>query len=36
MANVASGPIASWQIGGEIVEAVAYFVLGGFENHCGW
>ena len=26
---MASGPITSWQIDGEIVETVAHFVLGG-------
>ena len=31
---MASGPIASWQIGGETVETVADFILGGLQNHC--
>ena len=33
---MASGPITSWQIDGEIVETVRYFILGGFQNHCRW
>ena len=33
---MASGPITSWQIDGEIVETVRYFILGGFKNHCRW
>ena len=33
---VASGPITSWQIEGEIVETVADFILGGLQNHCKW
>ena len=33
---MASGPITSWQIVGETVETVAYFILGGLPNHCGW
>ena len=33
---MASGPISSWQIDGEIMETVAYFILGGLQNHCGW
>ena len=32
---MASGPIISRQIGGEIVETVADFVLG-LQNHCRW
>ena len=28
---MASGPITSWQIDGETVEAVAEFILGGFK-----
>ena len=28
---MASGPITSWQIDGEIVETVADFILGGFK-----
>ena len=33
---MASGPITSWQIEGEIVETVADFILGGLQNHCRW
>ena len=33
---MASGPITSWQIGGETVETVADFILGGLQNHCRW
>ena len=33
---MASGPIASWLIDGETVETVAYFILGGLQNHCRW
>ena len=29
---MASGPITSWQIDGEIVETVADFILGGFKT----
>ena len=32
---MASGPITSWQIGGETVETVTYFILGA-PNHCRW
>ena len=28
---MASGPITSWQIDGETVETLAYFILGGFK-----
>ena len=31
---MASGPITSWQIDGETVEAVADFILVGLQNHC--
>ena len=31
-----SGPITSWQIDGETVEIVTYFILGGLQNHCRW
>ena len=31
---LASGPITSWQIDGETVEAVADFILVGLQNHC--
>ena len=34
---VASGPITSWQIEREKVEAVTDFIfLGSLPNHCGW
>ena len=33
---MASGPITSWQIGGETVETVRDFILGGFQNHWRW
>ena len=36
---MASGPITSYQIDGEIVETVADFIFfwgGGFQNHCRW
>ena len=32
---MASGPITSWQIDGEIVETVTGFIWG-FQNHCRW
>ena len=31
---MASGPITSWQIGGETMETVRDFILGDFKNHC--
>ena len=31
---MASGSITSWQIGGETVETVSEFILGGLQNHC--
>ena len=31
---MASGPITSWQIGGETVETGSDFILGGSKNHC--
>ena len=33
-----SGPITSWQIDGETMEAVKDFILGGskIKNHCRW
>ena len=31
-----SGPITSWQINGETMETVRYFILGGSQNHCIW
>ena len=33
---MASSPITSWQIYGETVETVRYFILGGLQNHCRW
>ena len=33
---MASGPITSWKIDGETVEAVSDFILGGLQNHCRW
>ena len=33
---MASDPITSWQIDGEIVETVTDFNLGGLQNHCRW
>ena len=33
---MASGPITSWQVDGEIMETVTDFILGGLQNHCRW
>ena len=33
---MASGPIFSWQIDGEIMETVTDFILGWLQNHCIW
>ena len=34
---MASGPITSWQVDGEIMERVTDFILGGgLRNHCRW
>ena len=33
---MASGPIASWAIGGETVKTVTDFIFGGLQNHCRW
>ena len=33
---MASGPITSWQIDGETMEAMSDFILGGLQNHCRW
>ena len=33
---MASGPISLWQIDGETVETVTYFIFGGLQNHCQW
>ena len=32
---MASGPITSWEIDGETVETVTFY-LGGLQNHCRW
>ena len=31
---MASSPIVTWQIGGEIMKTVTDFILGGLQNHC--
>ena len=31
-----SGPITSWQIGGETVETVVDVIFGELQNHCRW
>ena len=31
---MASGPIAAWEVDGEIVETVSDFIFGGLQNHC--
>ena len=33
---MASGTITSWEIDGETVETLSYFILGGLQNHCRW
>ena len=33
---MASSPITSWQIDGETVKTVRYFIFGGLQNHCRW
>ena len=33
---MASGPITSWEIDGETVEAVSDFISLGLHNHCRW
>ena len=33
---MASGPITSWEIDGETVEAVSDFILFELQNHCRW
>ena len=33
---IASDPITSWQIGGETMETVTDFILGGLQNHYRW
>ena len=32
---IASGPITSWEIGGETMETVTEYFLG-LQSHCGW
>ena len=36
MKIVASSPIISWEIDGEIVETVSDFIFSGLQNHCRW
>ena len=36
MKIMASSPVVSWQIDGETMETVRYFILGGVQNHCKW
>ena len=36
MKIMASSPITSWQIDGEIVDTVADFNFWGSRNHCRW
>ena len=31
---MASSPVTSWEIDGETVETVTYFILSGLQNHC--
>ena len=33
---MASGPITSWEIGGETMETVRDCILGGLQTHCRW
>ena len=33
---MASSPVTSWEIGGETVETVSDYILGGLQNHCRW
>ena len=33
---MASNPVTSWQIDGEVRETVTDFILGGLQNHCIW
>ena len=33
---MASGPITSWEIDGEIEETVSDFIFWGLQNHCRW
>ena len=34
--TMATGLITSWEIDGEIVETMADFIFGGFQNHHRW
>ena len=36
MKIMASGPITSWEIDGETVEAVSDFIFLWLQNHCRW
>ena len=36
MKIMASDPITSWEIDGEIVETVSDFIFWGLQNHCRW
>ena len=36
MKIMALGPITSWQIAGESMEALRDFILGGLQNHRRW
>ena len=33
---MASGPITSWEIDGETLQAVTDFYILGLQNHCRW
>ena len=33
---MASGPITSWQIDGEIIETERFYLGGGLQNNCRW
>ena len=33
---MASGPITSWEVDGETVEAVSDFIFWGLQNNCRW
>ena len=33
---MASGPITSWEIDGEMVETVSDVIFWGLQNHCRW
>ena len=36
MKIIASGPITSWEVDRETVEAVSDFIFFGLQNHCRW